>query len=94
MLFGELIKEDDTFSNFYFDCVSHKNDFQIGGYPSFVDAVPDFLTEAFDEYAALLQVDTKILGAADQAGVASFFIRDEELRNLDFSKTKYWRELY
>ncbi|MBP9693432.1 MAG: DUF1963 domain-containing protein [Alphaproteobacteria bacterium] len=77
------------FYELYHTVVESNTNHKIGGYPCFTQQAPDFLLD--DQYEVLLQIgyDTHI--SFGDAGIASFFILKEDLKNLDFSNVIfYW----
>lgn len=72
------------------------NGHKIGGFPYFTQSDPREMEDRYPDYEILLlQIDTDYdQGKGTEimwgdAGVANFFIKEEDLRNLDFSKVMY-----
>ena len=74
--------------NKYFESQGHK----IGGYPFFTQTDPREWEETYQEHNILwLQIDTDdSLGIMwGDCGIANFFVRKEDLLNLNFSNVLY-----
>lgn len=70
------------------------NGHKVGGYPTFTQQDPRGDEGEYSGYEILLlQIDTDYGDGIDimwgDSGVANFFIKEEDLRNLDFSKVLY-----
>ena len=62
----------------------------MGGYPVFVQGLPEFLPDDFDEhYILLLQIGSSAHICFGDAGSAYFFIKKADLEKLDFSRVLY-----
>jgi len=96
MIESEKNGEDDfEFYDLYALLINHFTAFQIGGYPSFVQGGPSYLTpKDYDDYEVLLQMgddefDINPYVAFGDAGIATFLISKADLKNLDFSRVIY-----
>jgi uncharacterized protein YwqG len=96
-LFVERFSEDKSFPKYYdqenekiwdeyneiYETFSH----QIGGYASFTQADPRESSE--EQWLLLLQINTDEEIMWGDVGIANFFIREDDLKNLDFSNVWY-----
>ncbi|ARC84927.1 hypothetical protein U732_4096 [Clostridium argentinense CDC 2741] len=69
-------------------------DSRIGGYPNFTQWDPRANYKEYKDFdTLLLQLDIESDGNSElmfgDSGIANFFIREEDLKNLDFSKVMY-----
>lgn len=63
---------------------------KIGGYAHFTQEDPRFWDEAYKDYQLLLQIDAEGEGIVwGDRGIGNFFVRPDDLHNLDFSKVLY-----
>lgn len=71
------------------------NGHRLGGYPHFTQEAPEELLTEEEPYILLLQIDSdrtptrKINILWGDAGVCNFWIKESDLKNLDFSKVLY-----
>lgn len=73
------------FEEMYSEVVGESPEHRIGGYPSFVQQAPYFISESPDEYTLLLQIGYQEYICFGDAGFMSFFIKTEDLKKSDFS---------
>jgi uncharacterized protein YwqG len=80
--------EKPDFIDLYAQLIIENDSHKMGGHPSFVQSAPDYIYEGND-LVLLLQIghDEKI--SFGDAGIASFFIPKQDLKNLDFSNVLY-----
>ena len=95
--FNKIIKPlgemPDEVEEFAFDTLIQSPDHKIGGYASFTQEDPRGYDAEDAEWLLLFQLDTDSNDHIDimwgDVGIANFFIRLEDLKNLDFSKVWY-----
>lgn len=95
-MFERYIDNDSVnldFYDLYSSLIDDSNTHQIGGYPSFTQEGPSYLSKNND-LILLLQIghDKKI--SFGDAGIATFFILKEDLINLNFSNVLYYWDCY
>ncbi|ARU63669.1 hypothetical protein CBW65_23595 [Tumebacillus avium] len=97
--FEDAVEVDGETVDMWDVCAEHLSGIghKIGGYPGFNQEDPRDDEGAYSGYEILLlQIDTDYDEEEDEtdimwgdSGVANFFIKEEDLRNLDFSKVLY-----
>lgn len=84
------IYNESKFSELYDSIIDSYNPHQIGGWASFAQNSPDFIN-INNDYEVLLQIDSIDGISFGYGGIATFFIKKEDLQKMDFSKIKfYW----
>lgn len=92
-------KFDDFTNSEFRDFISNNEDIydvysgtghKLGGYPFFTQSDPrEFLTDQKEPYILLLQIDTDKDVMWGDGGVGNFFIKESDLRKLNFSNVMY-----
>lgn len=84
-------EQSDDFYDLYSELINDFNSHQIGGYSSFIQEAPNFIKEDIENFEVLLQINSDTHITFGDSGIATFFIRREDLASMDFSKVIfYW----
>lgn len=82
---------EPLFYDLYSDLIKPVPDFYMGGYPSDIQGLPDFLPENLEEtHTLLLQMGSQNGIGFGDGGNAYFLIPKEDLARLDFSRVIYF----
>lgn len=89
----EIYSDSLDFYELYDTLIQADLTHQIGGYPTFIQGEPDFLSQN-KNLKLLLQIGHNEKISFGDAGIANFFISTEDLMDKDFSRIKYNWDCY